>query len=423
MDDKSSDGPLSHHLTRVCGVKIYLATIGSRGDNEPFRALAREAAAAGHDVFFAHTSDLPTEPSEPYATLSLPGSFEALIADQGVSITRALLNYRTTMKPMLEAAYQAVVEQIQEISPDVVVYHPKLVTAPVAAHAVGAIAVIVELFPTLTPTTEFPSLGLPHGLPGFLNRASFGLLQLALASASAPAKKMAKERGVLRHEPDLTLCPVSEALVPQPADWPSHALVTGAWTTPTVGTIDTELQEFLASGPVVYAGFGSMKDTHGAARATVIVEAARLLGFKTLLVTGWGGLEPSSDHVDAPDVMVRSAVPHSEVLPQVAVAIHHGGAGTTHAMVRAGIPSVVMPFVADQPWWAARLKILGLGPGAVSKSLTNPSALQRAMVKAIECSDAVRKAAEFMALEDGLGRALSIIEDAEAGVQDLRPAT
>jgi sterol 3beta-glucosyltransferase len=258
--------------------------------------------------------------------------------------------------------------------------------------------------------------------PGFLNRASFGLLQLALASASAPAKKMAKERGVLRHEPDLTLCPVSEALVPQPADWPSHALVTGAWTSPTLGTIDTELQEFLASGPVVYAGFGSMKDTHGAARAAVIVEAARLLGFKTLLVTGWGGLEPSTHHVDAPVVMVRSAVPHSEVLPQVAVAIHHGGAGTTHAMVRAGIPSVVMPFVADQPWWAARLKVLGLGPGAVSKSLTNPNTLKRAMVRAIECADAVRKASEFMALEDGLGRALSIIEDAEAGVQDLRPA-
>jgi len=422
VPNKCSDARLSHHLTRVCGVKIYLATIGSRGDNEPFRALAREAAAAGHEVFFAHTSDLPSEPHEPYATLSLPGSFEALIAEHGVSITRALRGYRKTMKPMLEAAYQQVLEQIQEISPDVVVYHPKLVTAPVAAHAVGAIAVIVELFPTLTPTAEFPALGLPHGLPGFLNRASFRMIQLALASAATPAKTLAKKLGVLRHEPDLTLCPVSQALVPQPADWPSHALVTGAWTSPTLGTIDTELHDFLASGPVVYAGFGSMKDTRGVQRAQVIVEAARLVGFKTLLVTGWGGLEPSSEHVDAPDVMVRSTVPHSEVLPAVAVAIHHGGAGTTHAMVRSGIPSVIMPFVADQPWWAGRLKILGLGPGPVSKSVTNPNTLKRALVKAIECAEAVRKASEFMALEDGLGMALSIIEDAEAGVQDLRPA-
>ena len=96
MPNKCSDARLSHHLTRVWGVKIYLATIGSRGDNEPFRALAREAGAAGHEVFFAHTSDLPSEPHEPYARLSLPGSFEALIAEQGVSITRALLNYRST---------------------------------------------------------------------------------------------------------------------------------------------------------------------------------------------------------------------------------------------------------------------------------------------------------------------------------------
>ena len=423
MEHKSSEGPLSHQLTRVCGVKIYLATIGSRGDNEPFRALAREAAAAGHDVFFAHTSDLPSEPREPYAELSIPGSFEAQIAEHGVSITRALLNYRSTMKPMLEAANQAVITQIQEVSPDVVVYHPKLVTAPVAAHAVGAIAVIVELFPTVTPTREFPALGFPHGLPGRLNRASFRMIQWALSGAAKPARKAAKELGVLRHEPDLTLCPVSQALVPQPADWPGHALVTGAWTSPTVGTIDTELQEFLASGPVVYAGFGSMKDSRGAGRATVIVEAARLLGFKTLLVTGWGGLEPSSAHVDAPDVMVRSTVPHSEVLPQVAVAIHHGGAGTTHAMIASGVPSVIMPFLADQPWWAARLKHLGLGPGAVPRSLTNPTTLNRALVGAIERGDAVRTAAEFMALEDGLGRALGIIEEAEAGVQDLRPAT
>jgi sterol 3beta-glucosyltransferase len=419
---KSTDAGLSDHLTRVCGVKIYLATIGSRGDNEPFRARAREAAAAGHDVYFAHTTDLPGEDHEPYTSLSLPGSFEGLIAEQGVSITRALLSYRTTMKPMLEAAYLAVVEQIQEITPDVVVYHPKLVTAPVAAHAVGAIAVIVEMFPTLTPTAEFPALGLPHGLPGFLNRASFRMMGWALGFAAQPAKKVAKQLGVVRHEPDLTLCPVSQALVPQPKDWPAHALVTGAWTSPTQGTMDAPLQEFLSSGPVVYAGFGSMKDTRGAARAAVIVEAARLLGFKTLLVTGWGGLEPSTEHVDAPDVMVRSSVPHAEVLPQVAVAIHHGGAGTTHAMIRAGIPSVIMPFVADQPWWAARLKVLGLGPGALSKSMTNPLALKRALVKAIECADAVRTAAEFMALEDGLGRALGVIEDAEAGVQDLRPA-
>jgi len=215
---------------------------------------------------------------------------------------------------------------------------------------------------------------------------------------------------------------VSQALVPTPADWPSHALVTGAWSSPTRDTIDTELQEFLARGPVVYAGFGSMKDTHGATRARVIVEAARLLGFSTLLVTGWGGLEPSSDHVDAPDVMVRRSVPHCEVLPGVSVAIHHGGAGTTHAMIRSGVPSVIMPFAADQPWWAARLKHLGLGPGAVSKSLTYPAQLKRALVTAIECGDAVRTASEFMALEDGLGRALALIEDAEAGVQDLRPA-
>lgn len=403
-------------------MKIYLATIGSRGDNEPFRALAHEAAAAGHEVFFSHTADLATDPQASFREPSLPGSFEAFVAKNGVSIPKALLGYRTTMKPMLDACYQEVTEQIQDIVPDIVVYHPKLVNAPVAAHAVGAIAVIVELFPTLTPTREFPALGLPGGLPGFLNKASFRIIQWILNTFDNPAKKLAKELGVTQYAPDLTLCPISQALVPQPADWPAWAVVTGAWASPSAGHVDAELSEFLSSGAIVYAGFGSMKDTKGATRADTIVRASRSLGFKTLLVTGWGGLEPSAEHVEAKDVMVRESVPHAEVLPLVAVAIHHGGAGTTHAMIRAGIPSVIMPFIADQPWWTARLYRAGLGPKALPRSLGNPSRVVRSLGKALECGDAVRAASTVMALEDGLGRALEILEDAEAGIHELRPA-
>jgi sterol 3beta-glucosyltransferase len=401
-------------------VKIYLATIGSRGDNEPFRALAAEAAAAGHDVYFAHTTDLPTNSGAGYTELPLHGSFESFIADQGISMTKALMAYRSTVKPLLESAYADVVEQIRDLSPDVVAYHPKLVTAPVGAHAVGAIAVSVELFPTLTPTAEFPALGLPHNLPGWMNRLSFSLVQALLGSFGNPAKKLAQSLGVVRYQPDLTLCPVSPTLVPQPADWPEYAVVTGQWSLPSTGVVDAELAEFLASGPIVYAGFGSMKDASGERRADTIVRAARELGFKTLLVTGWGGLLPSAEHVDSPDVMVRESVPHSVVLPDIAVAIHHGGAGTTHAMLRAGVPSVIMPFVADQPWWAERLHRAGLGPKAVSKTTKNSSALCRSLVAAIECREAVQDAKTEMATEDGLGSALSILEDAEAGMINLR---
>ncbi len=146
-------------------MKIYLAAFGSRGDNEPFRALAAKVDAAGHEVYFAHTSDLDTDPGALYRELELPGSVENVIAEQGVSVVRALLNYRSVMRPLLEGVWDATTQQILDIRPDVVVYHPKVMTAALAAHAVGAIAAEVDIVPTMTPTEEFPPAGIPAGIP------------------------------------------------------------------------------------------------------------------------------------------------------------------------------------------------------------------------------------------------------------------
>ena len=128
------------------------------------------------------------------------------------------------------------------------------------------------------------------------------------------------------------------------------------------------------------------------------------------------------DHMVAPDVWVEQSVPHTALLPHVDVAIHHGGAGTTHAMIRAGVPSLIMPFLADQPWWANRLHREGLGPPALSRTTTNPETIAQAITAALGCSDRLQSAALQMSHDDGLQEALRILEDAEAGMHSLRPA-
>jgi sterol 3beta-glucosyltransferase len=410
---------MSVGMSRVSAVRVYLVTMGSRGDHEPFRALAYEAAAAGHEVYFSHTTDLPTDDDAPYQELSLPGSFGALIGAQGTSVFKALLSYKRVIQPMLESMYQEATNQIRDIKPDVVLYHPKVLTAAVAAHSVGALAVIVEMFPTLTPTREFAAAGIPAHLPGWLNKASFRLVKAGLTAIGDPGHALAKELGVVHETPDLTLCPVSPSLVPQPADWPDHALITGHWAMPQPGPKDTELRTFLSKGPVLYAGFGSMNDGKGATRARAIVSAARSLGMKTLLVTGWGGLESSLEHYGAEDVLVRQSVSHTDVVPHITVAIHHGGAGTTHQMLAAGVPSVIMPFLADQPWWAARLADRGLGPKPLPRRTRRVEKIVAAITQAMDATDAVRAVSKQIAVEDGLGKALSLIEAAEMGQQSL----
>jgi sterol 3beta-glucosyltransferase len=290
------------------------------------------------------------------------------------------------------------------------------------AHQVGAIAVIAEMFPTLTPTSEFAAAGLPAGLPGWLNTLSFKLVQAGLRAMGSPAAKLAKRFGVVNITPDLTLCPVSPTLVPRPADWPEWAFITGHWSLPFEADLDQELEAFLSSGPVLYAGFGSMKDSLAAKRAEAIVTGAKQAGLKVLLVTGWGGLAPSLAHVEDPDVLVRGSVPHSLVFPRVALVMHHGGAGTTHQAVAAGVVSVIMPFLADQPWWANRLHSLGLGPKPLSRKTTNPKVIAKTLLAAPDYSDAVKLAASNMTLDSGLSAALTVLVEAERGQLELRPS-
>ena len=403
-------------------MKIYLATLGSRGDNEPFRALALEAASAGHDVYFAHTEDLPASADAAYTELLLRGSVGKVVAKQGVSTLRALTNYRSVMTPLVEGVYADTTAHIQDIRPDVVVYHPKILTAATATHAVGGIAVMAEMVPITTPTSEFAPPGIPSSLPSSWNTSSYRLIAAGMAAFGSPRKKLAKDLGVIRTGHDLSLVPVSPTLITPPADWPKDTVMTGQWFIPEREKLDEQLRAFLEFGPVLYAGFGSMRDSRGLARAHAIVSAARSVGMKTLLVTGSGGLVAAQEHTLASDVLVRETVAHTTVLPHIDVALHHGGAGTVHAMVRAGVPSVIMSFLGDQPWWAQRLHAMHLGPPALSRHTTRYQTIANSLVQARSYSDVVNVAALKMATEDGLARAIEIIESAEAGIHPLKPA-
>lgn len=395
-------------------MKIYLVTMGSRGDHEPFRALALEAARRGHDVHFAHTSDMSRDPQAPYTEWELPGSISAFISNQGVSVITALREYKEVTLPLLQGIGDASSRQIRELQPDVIVYHPKVQSAPVIAHEVGAHAVIAEIVPMLTPTREFAAAGIPLSLPGWLNRASYSLVDAGIAAFGNQAKNLAKKLGVSSWSPDQVLCPVSRSLVPQPADWPNTALITGQWWHRSTESLDDALRDFVAPGNVLYAGFGSMKRGDPNRRAQVIVAAARELGMRVLLVTGWGGLSVSADLANSPDVMVRESVPHETLLPHISLAIHHGGSGTVHAHLRAGVPSVIMPFIADQPWWAWLLHRAGLGPKALAPNTRSVPALVSALQQANLVRPAVTKASKAMVEENGVATAMDAIESAYA---------
>ena len=186
--------------------------------------------------------------------------------------------------------------------------------------------------------------------------------------------------------------------------------MTGFWYLDMADAYEPPAQwrRFLEVGlPTVYVGFGSMAGFDPLATVELVVEA--LGGRQAILAAGWGGLASA---VLPDSVCCIEAAPHDWLLPRMSLAIHHGGAGTTAAVARAGIPQVVIPHMTDQPFWAARVLALGAGPPPIERRTLTAGNLAVA-IHAAE-SPAMRRAAAALGTriraEDGVGEAIRIIE-------------
>jgi sterol 3beta-glucosyltransferase len=204
----------------------------------------------------------------------------------------------------------------------------------------------------------------------------------------------------------------SQAVVPRPADWDESSFVTGYWflDAPAGWQPEPALVKFLQEGPPpVYVGFGSMFMHGGARKTEIVLKALRLAGQRGVLATGWGGL--TMDNVPE-GIFVLDAVPHDWLFPQVAAVVHHGGAGSTGAALRAGKPVVICPHVGDQPFWGRRVATLGVGPSPIPQSKLTAERLADAIRIAVTDSNMRQRAAsigETIRAEDGVGRAVEII--------------
>jgi sterol 3beta-glucosyltransferase len=206
----------------------------------------------------------------------------------------------------------------------------------------------------------------------------------------------------------------SPRVVPVPDDGPRRRIATGWWFLDGgPWTPPPDLERFLASGgPVVSIGFGSMPGDEPGALAALVTGAVHDAGVRAVVLTGWGALEgaPAADSI----IAVRS-VPHDWLFPRMAAVVHHGGAGTTGAGLRSGVPNIVVPFGVDQPFWGSRVHALGAGPRPIPRRALTREALAAALRQAVT-DGAMRGAAARIGTEiradDGVTTAVQAIEAA-----------
>ncbi len=360
-------------------MRVALLTAGTRGDVQPFTAIGAVLKDRGHDVVVCAPSDLCDFVERAgLRAVSIPVSAQGVMnSDEG---KRLLANGRLgPFLRMLQNAVKGKEDAITDALVDAADGADVIAGAPLClgpgmmlSQARGVPFVPVYLQPVV-PTSSFPSPVVDVGDLGPLNWWTHRLFEAVFWRAGTnDTGRFADRVGVAHPTKNLvvaarqlpSLHAYSPVVVPKPADWPSDHVVTGVVALPRATRADVGeaappgLVEFLDAGPPpVFFGFGSMPVIDPAATLRMVADVANDLGVRALVGAGWSAY----GDVDKGRVFVVSAFDHDVWLPRCRAAVHHGGCGTTHAVLRAGLPAVVCSFLTDQPFWARRLEGLRVG--------------------------------------------------------------
>ena len=368
-------------------MRAFLLTLGTRGDVQPFVALGREMQRRGHEVTVCTSSGFAPFIEGcglryAYLNNDILELVDSEAGRRAMEESRSLLGslrwmaeaarlfkpiFRRTLAEQWEAAQGA----------EAIVYHPQAVGGYHIAEALGIPGIMADPLPTWVPTAAFPNPVAPDlKLGGWYNRLTYRALPvLTRAMYGSVVTRWRREALGLPRRPLLAgelvradgrpvpiLLGFSPSVLPPPPDWPANVKVTGYWFLDEAPgwSPPPALHDFLESGPPpVFVGFGSMAGRDPARLTRVVLDGLEQSGRRGVMVTGWGGLRGT----EAPaGVYATETVPYDWLLPRVAAVVHHGGAGTTAAGLRAGKPTIICPFVADQPFWGRRVAELGAGP-------------------------------------------------------------
>ncbi|UCD00006.1 MAG: glycosyltransferase family 1 protein [Phycisphaerales bacterium] len=418
-------------------MKIAILAMGSRGDVQPLVGLAIGLQQAGHHIRFASHPNfekmvldaglefflIPINPVE-----VLEGEQGRATMEQGGNPLKSIRAFAKMMYPHMMQMSQSCWDACQGIeaiiSPTFGIYvvphiNERLNLPTVAAyfqpqHSTGAFPSNVfspwRKRPSFINRLSWPICDALYWLPlkGWVNdyrRERLGLKRL-------PRTQLLSGR--TKDRTTLSLYGFSPLVVPKSAEWDDNIHITGYWFLDANKdwVPPEELTQFLAAGPPpIYVGFGSMSTRSSDKTTDTILRALSRTRQRGLLAKGWGGVSKTS----LPDDMfIIESAPHDWLFPQVAAVVHHCGAGTTAAGLRAGVPTIPVPHFADQPFWAKQLFDLGVAPKAILHEELNVDNLSQAIDAAVNQADIKGNSAALgqkIRSEDGIGNAVSLIDD------------
>lgn len=396
-------------------MNILIAPHGTHGDLRPVTALASELKKRNHNIVFCGSLK-DKEYLEKYGFKYKLANFDL---DKELKMMLQMKSLKEKFK-VLERQIDMYQELLLELAPkaDLILGSGVQYMGSSVAEKFNIPYLHALHASVIFPSRHHPPVDMPFtNLPGFLNRVLWHLNDLFATKFFLPKINIRRKKmnmkpldsfsGIFR---DHMLLSINSILSPLPGDVHQCLYHTDYWHLFENEELSDEIVSFLNSGmPPVYIGFGSMSHKeHENVKHTVrfLLEHTDL---RIVISKGWGKISSETAHER---ILEIDRVPHSKLFPNMGLIVHHGGAGTTSTALISGVPQLIVPHMADQYYFANRIKTLGIGPGAVSVKKMKKD-LPRAIVQAFSSKkymENAMKIREKVLEQDGIEQAADIIE-------------
>ncbi|HXU33794.1 MAG TPA: glycosyltransferase [Thermoanaerobaculia bacterium] len=362
-------------------MRALLTAVGTRGDVQPALALALELRKLGHEARLCISPNFVAQ-AQSLGFEAVPMGVEMRLPAQGSAPPKLtpeeLRRLRESMPDLIADQFETV--GAPAAGCDVILgANAHQYAAPSIAEHLGIGCVTAVYAPVAIPSTDLP----PPPLPG-AGEATTETVEQRWRGTARSWNERALDR-INQNRARLGLAPIHDvldyvltnptwlaadaALAPVPTTPGREIFQTGSWVLADDRPLPPDLEAFLEQGePPIFVGFGSMPTAKDTSR--ILIGAARAAGRRILISKGWADLDLLDD---APDCAAVGDVSHDRLFPRVAAVVHHGGAGTTAAAARAGVPQVITPMFNDQFYWSSRIVDLGIGTTTPHASLTEAS--------------------------------------------------
>lgn len=397
-------------------MKFLITSIGTRGDIQPYIALSVGLQNRGYQVvLMSHPcfSELVSAYGIPFVPMGPDidlGEVAAEIRGRSRNWMAGMMRTMRFSADIHRQSFPQIYEQCKNVDA-VIVSHSG--TGSIAADKLGRPKISVTFIPQAIPSNDPATTWLMKNIGKI---AGFGM-QMIMAR---PINNIRRQYDLPKMGPEgitsklLNLIPLSPIVFPPNDYWDSRHKMTGYWFLDEADnwTPSTDLENFLAVGdpPVVFS-LGAMSTGQDSIKMADIVIKALKKTKQRAIVQGWqeaSALLNKHDHI-----FHAGAVPHSWLFKHVAAVIHHGGFGTTSAVLRAGLPSLIIPHILDQYIWGNRIYEMGIGPKPISRKELNEDNLGNAL-NALLNNPTMRSTADNIGvkirLETGIENAVNLIE-------------